>query len=569
LKQKFLVLLILLVLPGVILVNGCFKTPPTQPSDSQIQSSEDEFLDDLGCFPEDCSKLPPGMKELCEDYKSQNINWPADCSEMPTEACRELCEREKAKKQDIEPVTFMVEIPSNSPEDTTVFLEIMRTVESPDYYYLIEMEKVSDFKWQFSLKLDGLINYRYLRNNFAYTSAEEFSPDAEDAHRTVELSPGDIIEDIVEKWRWYPKPGETLPEIDSTAETAEITNRVNGEEFQRGYMVPDFWWTSLHDLVETTNDSIKESYGSWVQVRPAWDYIQISPVPEIGYEGFTHVYPPEDLEFHLSEIKEAGFNIILVPQICCQNPDSEEVYSEEWWEAWFEEMNDYSTYFADIAEKYEVEYMALYDDLMWRSPNAPSDISDRYREYIRNIREHYSGKLGIDLMTGDYKSPGLLYPSMEELKKFSPEEFDFFSISMWAGVTDKNEPTVEEMRSNFKKIFDTSLKPLYDKYQKPLIFISAAYASIDGGMKGNTDVFDPDIQVYYPYSDKYELDLAEQAEGFEALMQAVAETPYIIGVYPFSYWYTPLPLTKEFNIRGKPSEQIVASWYKRFLEEGK
>ena len=403
-KQKFLIFIILLVMPGVILVNGCFPMPPAQPADSQIQSSEDEFLDNLGCFPKDCSKLPPGMKELCEDYKSGNINWPADCSEMPTEACRKLCEREKAKKENMEPVTFIVEIPENSPEDTTVFLEIIRTIESPDLYSLSKMEKVGDFKWQISLKVDGLLSYRYLRNNFGYVSAEEFSPDTEDAHKTMEVFPGDVVNDIVKKWRWFPEPGEVLPEIDSIAETAEIVNRYNNEEFQRGYMIVDFWWTSLHDLVKPTNDAIKESYGNWVQVRPAWDYIETSPVPVIGYEGYSHVYPPEDLEFHLSEIRNDGLNILLIPQICCHNPDPGEEYSEEWWEAWFEEMNNYSIYFADIAEKYGVKYMVLYDDLMWRSPNAPSNIGEKYKEYIENIREHYSGKLGMDFTTGDYKS---------------------------------------------------------------------------------------------------------------------------------------------------------------------
>ena len=52
-------------------------------------------------------------------------------------------------------------------------------------------------------------------------------------------------------------------------------------------------------------------------------------------------------------------------------------------------------------------------------------------------------------------------------------------------------------------------------------------------------------------------------------MQVVAGTPYFIGVYPFTYWYTSIPLSKEFNIRRKPSEQVMAGWYKRFLEEGK
>lgn len=42
--------------------------PPV--SEGQAQLSEGEFWDDLGCFSKDCESMPPGMKEMCEDYAS-------------------------------------------------------------------------------------------------------------------------------------------------------------------------------------------------------------------------------------------------------------------------------------------------------------------------------------------------------------------------------------------------------------------------------------------------------------------------------------------------------------------
>ncbi len=86
---------------------------------------------------------------------------------------------------------------------------------------------------------------------------------------------------------------------------------------------------------------------------------------------------------------------------------------------------------------------------------------------------------------------------------------------------------------------------------------------------GSTGVFDPDIQLWNAYTDKYRLDLVEQAEGYEALLQAIAEAPYITGLYPFTYWPLPLPESKEYNVRGKPAELILNAWYEQFEQQAK
>jgi len=74
--------------------NPSFSTP-TLPQLSTDEADSLDTLDPFGCFPVGCD-LPPGMKELCEDYQAGTISWPADCAEMPGEGCQKLCESEKA-----------------------------------------------------------------------------------------------------------------------------------------------------------------------------------------------------------------------------------------------------------------------------------------------------------------------------------------------------------------------------------------------------------------------------------------------------------------------------------------
>jgi hypothetical protein len=106
---------VVLFLVSVFLITGCEKIPtistqpqppsnPTSGQADQSQSTDSEYLDDLGCFPVGCD-LPPGMKELCQAYEAGSINWPSSCTEMPGEACQTLCEREKANAPTALPTT--------------------------------------------------------------------------------------------------------------------------------------------------------------------------------------------------------------------------------------------------------------------------------------------------------------------------------------------------------------------------------------------------------------------------------------------------------------------------------
>jgi len=94
--------LTVLFLCSALLLAGCISIPelptipkpPTIPPPADLSDDTVEYVDEQGCFPVDCN-LPPGMKELCQGYQAGTISWPADCAEMPGEACQSLCAQEK------------------------------------------------------------------------------------------------------------------------------------------------------------------------------------------------------------------------------------------------------------------------------------------------------------------------------------------------------------------------------------------------------------------------------------------------------------------------------------------
>lgn len=143
------------------------------------------------------------------------------------------------------------------------------------------------------------------------------------------------------------------------------------------------------------------------------------------------------------------------------------------------------------------------------------------------------------------------------------EKWDFFVVILWAGIITPLDPKLDDLTKNVPSIFDSCLKPVYSRYGKPFFPTQIAYPSIDGGLQGTTFLNgeDPAISIWEPYYDRTQLDLEEQAMGYDAILQAVAQTDYIIGMYPFVYFPDTFPLSKEYNIRDKPAENVIAEWY--------
>jgi len=480
---------------------------------------------------------------------------------------------EKPKSKQLQPATapffigFTVQVPENTPSHTIIYLDIGEGLNVQGRNF--KMEKKAGNIWYLKVDLRDFkneeIRYKYLRNNWGFVGAEEFSPDSKTASRKVLVAekPKEI-NDNVEKWRWLPKGEFVMPIIPTDAGKIAFTSRVNNEKYQKGALFVDFWWGNFFDLLNNTHARLNEKGFQWIEIAPPWDYKQVNPVPIITSEGFGHTYSNDELDFHLNKMKADGFRVYMAPQICCTDT-SKASFSKEWWDIWFSEYEKYAMYFVDKANKYNVEYLVITGD--WVAVGAPpdkrpADYKERLEAVYSRVKSIYKGKFGRGLFIGGGIESNIpdIWPNADSVPFM--EQADFIGISWWVGITDKNNPTQEELNANAKRIFDLRLKPLYEKYGKPIILHQVAYPSVDGGLTGKVGIDDATTALWELYSDKYKLDLEEQAMGFEAIMKNVAETSYIIGTYPFTYWPDDFPLTKEYNVRGKPAEEVLSQWYK-------
>lgn len=211
----------------------------------------------------------------------------------------------------------------------------------------------------------------------------------------------------------------------------------------------------------------------------------------------------------------------------------------------------------EYANRYNVAYLST-DVGAFIDTNIPPVYREQLNAIFSEARAQYTGKFGRGFyITGNIGESVYCEPVSEAA------EWDFFAVALWAGFSTNLDPSPDELRENMLTIFDTCLQPLYTKYNKPFILTQVGYPSIDGGLQGTTflDGDDPAILPWEPYSNKFDLDLEEQAMGYDAILQAVAQTSYIIGFYPFVYFEDMIPLSKEYNIRGKPAEEILSQWY--------
>jgi len=471
---------------------------------------------------------------------------------------------------------FMVTVPGNTDVADAVCLEIFN--ENGNRLGNLKMEQISAYTWRTTYpSVEKTLGYRYNRDYWGFIAGEEFTPDSPDTLRWAkDLVPGQEINDTVTKWRWCPDTGYKMPVIPTNAATATIIPRVNDEDIQCGYGHVDFWWSPFPELYHGTNVAMTEAHATWIKIMPPVGFLQVEPLPKMNWEyggGEVNnpIYPPGELEKHIIQAQQDRLNVFLIPQ--CggvaangQTFDGDKEYSDEWWEAYINELMEYGTYFAKLAEKCGVKYMAMQDDNMWNSPKAPDDIQERYAEYIRNIRSHYSGKLGMTWGIASFETPEAAYPT-----GYDPEQFDFLAVGGPSAIASNKDSSVEEMQANFQTMVDSALNNLWKTYRKPIILYSYGVPSCDGGASGEFTHDDDPMQPWSEYTDKYELDLVEQALACEAIMRVIADTPYIIGFYTFnSHWPSSFPLSFNYDMWGKPAvDQVLSKWYQRFTSESK
>lgn len=481
--------------------------------------------------------------------------------------------------------TITVDVPANTPNEDTVYLQSGPWMVWP-------MTRVDADTWTLTLTESDLVNpaygmgqsyrgpgydpnskilsYAFTRWGGEYMGAEALVEQLEGPFnwfnaRDVAFAAGTQIHDHVERWRWSPADGAALPSYAPVLTAWKP--RIDGREFQAGVWENDYWFDTMKPVVGPTALVAKHAAkANWVQIGPPWDYTQVSPLPVLSNQNPTvPAYRNEaDLRTHIRESKARGLKVMLLPQICCNTPVGQ-TFDEAWYEQWYDQYEAFVLYHARIAAEEGVDSVALewaaahVQALPGYQPVFPW-FEQRWRELMAKVRAVYDGPVGYTFIVNrPVDTYGHAWPFIESEPIL--DLFDFFNVALWAGVAVGNNDTQAEITERVRKVFDNDIRPIHEATGKPVVIGSVAYGSYDGAARSLLDVFTVANSVFYPEQDNVlDYDPIEQAMVYQAVMQTVADRPYVVGVYPFGYQYIALPQGPDYSIRGKPAEGVFAAW---------
>jgi hypothetical protein len=187
------------------------------------------------------------------------------------------------------------------------------------------------------------------------------------------------------------------------------------------------------------------------------------------------------------------------------------------------------------------------------SPSGvPEDAASRWLDLIQEVRQHFNGTL---LWAQPYQPENTEFPPFIN-------EVDQIYLLWSAKLIDNNSGDVDQMTTEANRLLDADVKPLADQLQKPIV-VAVAYPSAQGGASGCVPdplgdclAFDA-LLPQRPDIPTAELDLQEQANAYNAMLQAVAGRDWISGFVSRGYFPPAILQDKSTSIHGKPAAEIL------------
>jgi hypothetical protein len=435
-------------------------------------------------------------------------------------------------------VTFRVTVPPNTPVEDTIYL-VGNSTELGSYLNpkAIPMTRspTNDWLWEVEVAFDSpkRIEYRYTRGDFSKSEC---------LSRTLDVAyGGQTLEDMVFSW-------------------IDIPFSLQRDFISAIYPV-DYWTAELLALYKPTLTRIREHGAEWVVVTSVWSYSQVEPLPEIEQRPikvggvFT---PTEDLIAKINMIHSMGMKAFILPQFNMEMTSNGskiwEAHSNEWWDKWFEEAEKLYMYHAKIAQQTSAEMLLLPGpgfhifpgEWQFEDPLYVNVFDQKMQNLIEKVRQHYNG-----LLVGDGTKLVYDFPSLLDFTRITS-----FDWGMKLNVS--SNASVQEIKQALEKVLDNQAKPIFERYDKPVI-IQLAYASVDNAVSGAYGEVPSE-----PDDPSTILDLTEQANIYEAFFQAILNRSWVAGLYDFSYSFIDLPYDEGPSIRAKPAETVVSKYYYLF-----
>ncbi len=133
---------------------------------------------------------------------------------------------------------------------------------------------------------------------------------------------------------------------------------------------------------------------------------------------------------------------------------------------------------------------------------------------------------------------------------------DYIGADFYCGLTDKYNPTVEELKAAWtEKGYIALLGNLSKRFNKPIIFTEFGYPSKDGANR-------------WPgwWTREAPIDLQEQADCYQAALEVLWGKPWLAGIFWWQWFANTSiwpggPNDDSYTPYGKPAEAVLKRFY--------
>jgi len=258
----------------------------------------------------------------------------------------------------------------------------------------------------------------------------------------------------------------------------------------------------------------------------------------------------------IKKAQERNIKVILKPQIDSllfgTKPDeSRGNINPKDWDKWFKSYKTFILHYAKISQEFNLPIFIIGTEL--DTTMRLKDSKEKWENIIKDIRKIYSGRLTYSVSCfGECYSPKqVLFWDKLDYIGFEP----YFSLL----EKDLDNYSLKHLKDSFKKKWDKFLKPLSDKYNKPVLLTEVNAYSYD-------NVF---VNPLGPV-DNYKANQQKQQDYYEALFESLENINYVKGVFLWGYYLDSIANgleTQQLNDKYDPfirkkAGQVIKKWFK-------
>ncbi|MEJ2281579.1 MAG: hypothetical protein P8X97_06690 [Candidatus Bathyarchaeota archaeon] len=289
---------------------------------------------------------------------------------------------------------------------------------------------------------------------------------------------------------------------------------------------------SLGLLTETNAEWISICF-SWVQTnRTSYD-IHIDPMRTPTTESVKHA---------IEVAHNLGLKVMLKPMVDTLEEEKSQGYPTVWRgeiqpsNEWFSSYSEFINYFADFAEKNNVELFCIGCEF-----KATTQEEEQWAMIISGVREYYSGPI-------TYAADWTNYQNINWWNLLDYVGIDaYFPLSLF-----NYNPSLDELKNAWNN-YANEIEEWLSSVNKPVIFTEIGYRSGDG-----TNIAPANYWL------EMSIDLQEQVDCYEAAFQTLWNRNWFYGFYWWTWIYDPMQGgidDSNHTPQNKPAQELITQWY--------